>query len=141
MIGLKRKLPLAIVLAGSCLVTTGALACTNAEAPAEAKSQANPVENGDEVMAAAKKIYKKKCKKCHGSKGNGKGPGAKDMDPMPPDWTSGIKLTDGELHWFIMNGCENTEMKGWKAGSAKPGKEVSDEQAWELVHYIRSLVK
>ncbi len=141
MIGLKRKLPLAVVFVGSCLFATGALACKDAKAPAEAKSQANPVEVSDEVMAAAKKVYKKKCKKCHGSKGNGKGPGAKDMDPMPPDWTSGIDLTDGELHWFTMNGCEGTEMKGWKAGSAKPGKEITDEQAWALVHYIRSLVK
>jgi len=63
------------------------------------------------------------------------------MDPLPPDWTKGIDLSDGELHWAIMNGCKDTEMKGWKAGSAKPGKEVTDEQAWGLVHYIRSLVK
>ena len=142
MIGLKRKLPLAVVFAGTLVFgASGALACTKGEVPADAKSASNPVEADDDVMAGAKKAYKKKCKKCHGTKGNGKGPGAKDMDPLPPDWTTGIKWTDGELHWMIMNGCEGTEMKGWKAGSAKPGKEVTDEEAWGLVHYIRSLVK
>ena len=142
MIGLKRKLPLAVVLAGTCMfAATGALACTKGEVPADAKSATNPVEASDEVMAAAKKVYKKSCKKCHGSKGNGKGPGAKDMDPLPPDWTGGIDKTDGELHWATMNGCDGTEMKGWKAGSAKPGKEITEEQSWGLVHYMRSLVK
>lgn len=141
MIGMKRKLPLAIVLAGTCMFATGALAAGKDNVPADAKSAANPVEVDDEVMAAAKKVYKKKCKKCHGTKGNGKGPGAKDMEPMPPDWTGGIELTDGELYWLTMNGSKDTEMKGWKAGSAKPGKEITDEQGWGLVHYMRSLVK
>ena len=138
MIGMKRKLSLAIVLAYTGLFTTGVMAV---DVPADAKSATNPVEVDDEVMAAAKKIYRKSCKKCHGTKGNGKGPGAKDMDPMPSDWTGGIEGTDGELHWIIMNGSKDTEMKGWKAGVAKPGKEITDEQSWGLVHYIRSLVK
>ncbi|VAX06928.1 hypothetical protein MNBD_GAMMA26-1974 [hydrothermal vent metagenome] len=112
------------------------------QVPADAKGVTNPVEADDEdVLKAAKKVYKKKCKKCHGKKGNGKGPGAKDMEPSPPDWTGGIDATDGELFWLTMNGSKDTEMKGWKEGSAKAGKEITDEQAWSLVHYMRSLVK
>ncbi len=136
---LEKRFALALWVAGICMLLPGiALACTNSKAPAEAKALENPVEASDEVLAEAKKIYRKNCKKCHGSKGNGKGPGAKDMDPMPPDWTKGIDFTDGELFWFTMNGCEGTEMKGWKAGAAKPGKEITEEQAWGLVHYMRS---
>ena len=139
---MKKRFALAVLVAGgSLLAPEAALACSKSKAPAEAKAMENPVEASDEVMAEAKKIYKKKCKKCHGSKGNGKGPGAKDMDPMPPDWTKGIDFTDGELYWATMNGCEGTEMKGWKAGSAKPGKEITEEQAWGLVHYIRTFAR
>ncbi len=141
MIYMKRKLSLAVILAGTCLLTTGVMAAANDQVPADAKAATNPVEVDDDVMAAAKKVYKKSCKKCHGTKGNGKGPGAKDMDPMPPNWTGGIDMTDGELFWLTMNGSKDTEMKGWKAGSAKPGKEITDEQGWGLVHYIRSLVQ
>jgi mono/diheme cytochrome c family protein len=132
---------LTISAAVFCLVAVSPAAFSAAKdkVPADAKGVENPVENDDDVLKAAKKVYKKKCKKCHGSKGNGKGPGAKDMDPMPPDWTAGIDATDGELFWITMNGSADTEMKGWKAGSAKAGKEVSDEQAWGLVHYMRSL--
>ncbi len=139
---LNRQFVLAAFVAVIFMLVSGVtLACTDSKAPPEAKAQENPVEATDEVLAQAKKVYRKSCKKCHGSKGNGKGPGAKDMDPLPPDWTQGIDFTDGELHWFTMNGCEGTEMKGWKAGAAKPGKEITDEQAWGLVHYMRTFVK
>jgi len=112
--------------------------------PAEYASKANPVADDDEVIAASKKIYKKRCKKCHGKKGNGKGSGAKDMDPMPPNWTDGSalgKMTDGQRFWIILNGSKDTEMKGWKAGIAKEGKEITEEQAWGLVHYINRFGK
>lgn len=136
---LKRNITVAAALAATCLFSPAAFAAP--EVPADAKAVENPVEADDDVLKAAKKIYKKKCKKCHGSKGNGKGPGAKDMDPMPPDWTAGIERTDGELHWLTMNGSKDTEMKAWAAGKAKKGKELSDEQVWGVVHYIRSLVQ
>ncbi|MBW2467265.1 MAG: c-type cytochrome [Deltaproteobacteria bacterium] len=134
----------------SCLTISAAVFCLTVASPAafsaakdkvpgDAKGVENPVEADDDVLKTAKKIYKKKCKKCHGSKGDGKGPGAKDMDPLPPDWTAGIDATDGELYWITMNGSADTEMKGWQAGMAKEGKEVSEEEAWGLVHYIRSL--
>lgn len=139
---LKKTTSIAIALMSVCLFSTGAIASAKDQVPAAAKSVANPVDADDEaIMKAAKKKYKKSCKKCHGSKGNGKGAGAKDMDPMPPNWTSGIDMTDGELFWLTMNGSKDTEMKGWKAGTAKKGKEVSEEEAWAIVHYIRSLVK
>ena len=136
---LKRNVTVVAALAAAYLFSPAVFA--KAEIPADAKAMENPVEADDDVLKAAKKLYKKKCKKCHGSKGNGKGPGAKDMDPMPPDWTGGIDRTDGELFWITMHGSEGTEMKPWMAGKAKKGKELTDEQVWGLVHYIRSLVQ
>ena len=95
----------------------------------------------DAIKTVQKKVYKKKCKKCHGGKGNGKGPGAKGMDPAPPDWTAGTESDDAKLLQIIMEGSKDTEMKGWKAGVAKPGNEVSDDEANSLVCIIRSFQK
>ncbi len=132
----------ALALLSVCLFATNVSATDLGQVPAAAKSMVNPVDADDEaIMKKAKKKYKRSCKKCHGSKGNGKGPGAKDMNPMPPNWTKGIKATDGELFWITMNGSKDSEMKGWKAGTAKKGKEFSEEEAWAVVHYIRSFVK
>jgi len=95
----------------------------------------------EDIGKDIKKIYKKSCKKCHGKKGNGKGPGAKGMDPTPPDWTAGTDKSDADLVKIIMEGSPNTEMKGWAAGTAKKGKEVSDDQASSLVCIIRAFKK
>ena len=58
---MKKRFVLAVFMAGgSLLVTEAALACSKSKAPAEAKAMENPGEASDEVMAAAKKIYKKK---------------------------------------------------------------------------------
>ncbi len=142
---LKKSITIATV-ALSMSLASGFAAATSAEAlakvPADAVNVPNPVEaDEDAIKKVFKKSYKKKCKKCHGSKGNGKGPGAKGMEPPPPDWTAGTPATDGQLYWLIMNGSEGTEMKGWKAGLAKPGKEVSEEEAWIMVHIIRGFEK
>lgn len=139
---LKKCFVIAVAIIGVSCMSSVAFAAAKDKVPDDARGVENPVDGDDEdVMKNAKKVYKKNCKKCHGKKGNGKGPGAKDMDPPPPDWTGGISMTDGELYWITMNGSADTEMKGWKAGSAKPGKEISEEEGWALVHYIRGLAK
>ena len=92
----------------------------------------------EDIGKDVKKIYKKSCKKCHGKKGNGKGPGAKGMDPAPPNWVGGTDKSDAELVKIIMEGTKDTEMKGWAEGTAKKGKEVSPEQAESLVCIIRN---
>ena len=99
----------------------------------------------EDIGKEIKKIYKKSCKKCHGKKGNGKGPGAKDMEPAPPSWTGGTDKSDEELVKIIMEGTTKdgkpTEMKGWAEGTAKKGKEVSEDQAASLVCIIRAFKK
>ncbi len=142
---LKKSITIATVALSMSLAAGFAAATseeTLAKVPAEAVGLTNPVEADDDAIKKVfKKGYKKKCKKCHGSKGNGKGPGAKGMEPPPPDWTAGSSATDGQLYWLIMNGSKDTEMKGWKAGVAKKGKEVSEEEAWTMVHIIRGFQK
>lgn len=112
--------------------------------PAEYQKMKNPVQASPAVLAEAKSIYDDKCIKCHGEKGNGKGTGSKGMDPKPTNYTDKAKMekvSDGELFYITMEGSPDTDMNGWKKGKAKPGKEITEEEAWKLIHYIRAFAK
>ncbi|MDH5766341.1 MAG: c-type cytochrome [Gammaproteobacteria bacterium] len=109
-------------------------------APADYLAKTNPysVDDLDEFKKATKKIYKGKCKKCHGSEGDGQGSGAEDMDPMPtafnaPGYLKGKK--DGQLFWIIEKGSDGTEMSAFGPGSEA---NLSEEEIWKLITYIRS---
>lgn len=116
-----------------------------AKVPGEFVKMKNPIPGSEEALEEAGKLYKDKCEKCHGEKGDGKGTAVKeDMKPVPPAWTDKAQiaeLTDGERFWIILNGSEGTEMKGFKAGLVKKGKEITEEQAWKMVHLIKTFAK
>lgn len=104
-------------------------------APADAKSVANPVPPSTQNLAAAKPIYDDRCAHCHGDKGSGDGPDA-SMYKTPPGVLSDTRIvgaeTDGEIFWKITNG--RRPMPGF-------AKELTAEQRWQLVDFIRSLAK
>ena len=141
---LKKIASILVALLCACLFSTAALAAARDAVPADAKAATNPVDSEID-MKAAKKLYKS-CKNCHGKKGNGKTAAAKDMPEgkRPPDWTQGSESTDGQLFWLLMNGVkDNDEMKSYKEGSSevKAKKQLTEEKAWTLVHYIRAFAK
>lgn len=104
-------------------------------APPEAKSLANPVSMNATTIAAGKSIYADHCARCHGDQGNGDGPDA-SMYKTPPGVLSDARVmgqqTDGEIFWKIGEG---------RRPMPSFAKELTDEQRWELVNYIRSLAK
>lgn len=76
------------------------------------------------------------CVMCHGNKGDGTGGFGSDMSPKPRNFTCTEMMKDipdGQLFWVIQNGSPNTGMP--------PFQGFQDEQIWQLVIYIRSLVK
>jgi mono/diheme cytochrome c family protein len=109
-------------------------------APPEYLDRVNPVnyEAVDEVfLKSAGKLYKRKCKKCHGDKGDGKGSKAEFFIIKPAAFSTPGYLAqrkDGQLFWIMMNGSENTEME-----PVGPDSDVglSEEDLWNLVVYIR----
>jgi mono/diheme cytochrome c family protein len=108
-------------------------------APEEFLRMTNPVSLTSEALQEAASIYKKRCSKCHGFNGNGKGSATKDLDVKPRNYADKgqmEKIPDGQLFWIISNGSdpETTEMLGYR-------KKLSEEQMWQLVHYIRSFAK
>lgn len=108
-------------------------------APAEYLAMENPYELDDEdVLKAAKRIYKRKCKKCHGTAGDGKGSAADEIEIKPTDFTTAgyfEKKKDGQLYWMIELGSEGTEMEAYGPGT---DVNLSEEEMWKLVTFIRA---
>jgi mono/diheme cytochrome c family protein len=94
-------------------------------------------EKGDPKAGKAK--YDLLCASCHGTSGKGDGPAAATLPTKPQNHTDGKHmntLTDKYLFDFIKGGGvsvgKSPLMPPW-------GGQLSDEDIWNLVAYIRSL--
>lgn len=101
----------------------------------------NPLQKLDAVVGAGEELYQKtagkvSCMKCHGKQGDGFGAMAKMFDPPPRNFRC-VKtingVTDGQLFWIIKHGSPGTSMPAFD--------HLSEQQIWQLVHYIRELAK
>jgi len=109
-------------------------------APAEYLDMVSPVnyeELDENFFKQTGKLYKRKCKKCHGEKGDGKGSKAEFFIIKPAAFSTPGYLAqrkDGQLFWIMMNGSEGTEME-----PVGPYSDVglSEEQIWNLIAYLR----
>jgi mono/diheme cytochrome c family protein len=71
---------------------------------------------------------------CHGQQGDGAGPIGAALVPPPRNFTCGAtmkEISDGQLFWVIQNGSPGTGMMAF------PG--LSDDEVWQLIHYLRTL--
>jgi high-affinity iron transporter len=87
-------------------------------------------------LANGKRIFENNCAVCHGIKGNGDGPMARQFDPSPavlsdPKLT-GDKNTIAYDNFEVINvGIANTTMMGW-AGV------LTETQIWDVTYYLRT---
>jgi mono/diheme cytochrome c family protein len=106
------------------------------EIPAETAATPEGVQRGQD-------LYKKLgCFECHGAKGKGDGPSAPTLDDskgnrIPPyDFTIGTRfkcgITDQDLYRIFMTGLDGTPMPTFSYW-------LKPEQAWDLVHFLRTL--
>lgn len=100
-------------------------------APAAAQTKGDP--------KAGKEKYGTLCASCHGPKGKGDGPAAATLPVKPRDHADGKymnALKDQYLFDFIKKGGG-----GMKKSPLMPawGGQVSDQDIWSLVAYIRGL--
>ncbi|HEX9743495.1 MAG TPA: molybdopterin-dependent oxidoreductase, partial [Nitrospiraceae bacterium] len=68
--------------------------------------------------------------------GNGAGPLGAGLIPPPRNFTCGSTMkdiTDGQLFWVIKHGSPGTGMM--------PFSGLSDDEVWQLIHYLRSLAR
>ena len=125
------RVAVVVLLAGIAFVwwTTG----PGKGEPLDYKSLKNPVPLNAQTLAAAKAIYEEKCLNCHGETGKGDGPEAMMYDPPPANLADSHhvhEMTDGEIFRQISEG--EKPMPAFK-------KQLTEEQRWQLVHYVRSL--
>ena len=88
-----------------------------------------------------RELYRYACASCHGSRGNGLGPSAAGLDPLPRDFTralykwrhteSGSLPQDADIFRTITKGVPGTTMPAW-------GKLLSEQERWDLVEHLKS---
>ncbi len=96
-----------------------------------------PVPASPESIAKGKEIYIQRCQECHGEQGEGSKTEKDDWGfPVPmQDFRSGVYKsghTDTHLARAILTGVNGTSM-------APYGGEISPEEAYQVVDYMRSL--
>ena len=82
------------------------------------------------------KIYAKKCKVCHGIKGNADTFASQVLDPPPRDFTSKkskSELTEERMIYSATNGRVGTAMMPWK-------NILSPEEIRAVIRYIRKIL-
>jgi mono/diheme cytochrome c family protein len=102
------------------------------DAPARAARRKNPIPADAKSISAGKDVYVANCLKCHGDKGKGDGPSAKDLDKKPRD-LSDPKIaaqTDGSMFWKLTTG---------KKPMPVFGDLISENDRWNVINYVRTL--
>lgn len=104
--------------------------------PAETPATPERIKQGQEIY------QKLQCWECHGPDGRGNGPSAstltdsKDNPILPYDFTTDSRFKCGEtnedLYRIFMTGLDGTPMPSF-------ADYVDSGQAWDLVHYLRTL--
>jgi mono/diheme cytochrome c family protein len=102
--------------------------------PSEARAAKNPIPASPGVLAAGLAHFADHCASCHANDGSGQTAIGRMLHPRAPDMRGPAtqRLTDGELFYVIENGVRLTGMPAWGG----PG---SEEESWQLVHFIRHL--
>jgi len=111
---------------------------TRPRAPSEARSIKNPVPVSQEVIERGRALYlgKGNCYVCHGKEGRGDGDAGVMLNPPPRDLTDPAFQTlrkDGEMFWSIKEGVPESGMFSYVP------RMITEEEAWKVVLYIRTL--
>ncbi len=119
------------------------------KAPADYLSRTNPLPASPEVLAAAERNYLGKsksvpCQFCHGLKGDGKGYLAGQYIPRPRNFAckeSMSEISDGQLFWIIQNDSPDAAMPPSTGSSMPASRNLTDEEIWQLVRYVRNFAR
>jgi len=134
---------MALFVAGVFLVTAAAAMAgfkppKLPDAPAEYQKMKNPYKpKKKKIVEAGQKWYKRKCKKCHGMKGDGKGSAAEDNSYESTAFAKKGYLkgrSDGQLFFIIKEGSKDTDMETFGEGS---DANISDDDIWKIITFMR----
>ena len=104
--------------------------------PKEAPDTPESIKRGEQLFQSMN------CWSCHGKDGRGHGPSAASLTDskgypiIPFDFTGGTRFkcgdTDRDMFRDLVTGLDGTPMPSFASA-------MSDDQRWDVVHYIRSL--
>jgi cbb3-type cytochrome c oxidase subunit III len=115
----------AVVLTASLLLLPGG--ATAADAPAAGQAVKNPFAGKADAIKEGERVFDAKCAECHG----GDAMGQSGPDLTDDKWIYGG--TDAEVFETVTNGRKGG-MPSWK-------RELSTDDIWKVITYIRSLSK
>jgi copper transport protein len=118
------------------LALVGFVVFLDTPAPQQVESL-NPIAPNADSIAAGQELYEQNCTPCHGASGAGDGPVGLTLNPPPADLTihtaPGVH-PDAQLYDWVTNGFRGSVMPAFK-------DQLSDEERWHLVNYIRTLAQ
>ena len=123
-----KMLFVAAVLMASAVIAIGLIGGTvqAGDAPAAAKDIKNPFEGKPEAIKAGEKLFDDKCSECHMDGTGGAGPNLTD-----DTWIYGG--SDADVFETISGGRKGG-MPSWRS-------ELSKDDIWKVIAYIRSLYR
>ena len=106
----------------------------------ETRGWTNPLDLTEENIERGKAIFLGKafCATCHGRDGRGLGDIQGLRGKLPRNFTDQVwqaARTDGELFWILKNGSPGTDMAPFIP------LVLTEEEAWQVVLFVRSLGK
>ncbi|MBI3804498.1 MAG: cytochrome c [Nitrospirae bacterium] len=138
MAGLIHIMTNAFVTSSSDDPMVSAFDLTRPRAPSDARALKNPIRLSGDAISNGKALYEGKgnCYVCHGMGGHGDGEAGVMLSPPPRNFTDPQfqrLRSDGELFWTIKYGIPDTGMFSYIP------RYVTEEEAWMIIHYIRTL--
>lgn len=98
----------------------------------EAAALVNPLPRVPSVFALGRKAYTERCAMCHGALADGHGSLTPAYGGKPANLQAEAfrAFPDGKIYWVIVNG---------KKAMPPQGADLSTEECWAVVHYLRAL--
>jgi|SRR5215471_3313016 len=124
---MKRRLSIiTLVIFSAGILAAAAGADWMAQVPARDRQKTNPYHDQPQAIQAGRLLFDEHCAECHGKNAQGR-------NKRPSLRTERIQAeaSDGDLHWFIINGNIRHGMPSWSR--------LPDQQVWQLVTYLKSL--
>ena len=99
-------------------------------APEQQAHAVNPVPADNKSVARGKTLFLQNCSACHGENAEGLDAQTVGLEKSPPNLKERIKMhPDGDFFWKIQEG---------RGDMPSFNDDLTEEQIWEIINYIRS---